>query len=373
MRDALGTVVLAAWAMGCAPIPKNGIPVAPLRAGPPLQSYEQSRPSMGGLLRIVVIAPDGRDDKVEHALGKAFDAADRWEKLLSEWIPDSPVSQINAAAGKEPVAVPDDVIAALEKSLAVSHASNGAFDVSFASMDPIWDFRPDVPHRVPTAEERAAARAHVDWTKIVVSRRDHTVFLPDPKMKISFGGIGQGIGADAAAAELRDAGFDDFVVDESGDEFFAGDGGGKSWKAAIQDPRGERGKTVATIALRDEALTTSGDYEKYFVGDDGIRYHHILDPRTGSPARGLASVTILAQDTTTADGYDTAILAAGPKDGLAVMQSRGLEGILIEAPEDNGGKRVMTVTAGLRKRIDLSAWDGQVVWADARQERGANP
>lgn len=338
----------------------KGVPVAPLRPGTPLVRYEQTRPSMGGLLRMAIVAPDGYDAKADAAFEKAFGEADRWEKLLSEWIPESPVSQVNANAGKEPVKVPAEVIAAFKRAITVSHASKGAFDVTFAGMDKVWDFREGAEHRVPTPAERDAARTKVDWEKIAIDERAGTVFLPEEGMKAGFGGMGQGIGADAAAAQLKKAGFDDFVVDMSGDAFFAGDAGGEAWKAAIQDPRGEQGKTVAQLEVRDQAVETSGDYEKFFLVD-GIRYHHVLDARTGAPSRGLASVTVVADDVTTADAYGTAIFASGITDGLALLVARKLQGVLITAPEE-GAPSVMMVTKGLKERIDLSGWQGKVVW-----------
>lgn len=348
----------------------KGVPVAPLRPGTPLVRYAQTRPCMGSLLRIEIVAPDGYDAKVDAALERAFAEADRWERLLSEWIPDSPVSRVNAAAGKAPVSVPAEVIAAFKMAVTVSHASKGAFDVSFAGMDRIWDFRPEAEHRVPTPAEREAARARVDWRKIAIDPGAGTVFLEEEGMKVGFGGMGQGIGADAAAHAIKEAGFDDFFVDLSGDAFFAGDAGGAAWRAAIQDPRGARGVTVATIELRDQAVETSGDYEKFFLGPDGVRYHHILDPRTGAPARGLASVTVVAEDVTTADAYGTAVFASGPTDGLALLLMRRLQGVLITAPEE-GAAPVMMVTEGLKDRIDTSGWNGPLVWIAGPTKNGA--
>lgn len=338
----------------------KGVPVAPLRAGTELVRYEQTRPSMGGLLKITIVAPDGYDARADAVLGDAFAQADRWEKLLSEWIPDSPVSKVNAAAGKEPVAVPKEVIAAFKRGLSVSEASKGAFDLTFAGMDRVWDFREGAAYRVPTAAERETARAKVDWKKIVIDETAGTVFLKEEGMRAGFGGLGQGIGADAAAGEIKRAGFDDFAVDLSGDAFFGGDPGGAPWRASIQDPRGERGKTVATIDVRDQAVETSGDYEKFFV-EGGVRYHDVLDARTGLPSRGLCSVTVVADDVTTADAYGTAVLASGTTDGVALLLSKKLEGVLITAPEE-GAPSVMMVTRGLKERIDTRGFGGKIVF-----------
>ena len=343
----------------------KGVPVAPLRPGTPLIRYEHSRPSMGGTLTIGIVAPEGYDAPVARALETAFGAADRWESLLSEWVAESPVSQVNASAGKAPVAVPKEVIATFKLALTLSHASRGAFDVTVAGMGGLWDFRPDAPHTVPTLAEREAALAHVNWTKVQVDEQAGTVFLPEEGMKAGFGGLGRGIGADAAAVELEKAGFGDFFVDLSGDAFYAGDAGGKAWSAKIPDPRGDSGETVATVQIRNQAVETSGDYETFFIAD-GVRYHPVLDARTGAPSRGLASVTVVADDATTADGYGTAILAAGPTEGLALLLARKLQGVLITAPED-GAPSVMMVTRGLEGRIDTSGWDGRVVWVGDKE------
>src|SRR3954469_20265547 len=128
----IGTGLLLLAGCGLA---KNGVGVTPRRAGVALSRYSQTRPSMGGLLTITVIAGEDADARVDAALGRAFEAVDQWEKRLSEWIPDSPVSQINAAAGKKPVAVSAEVIHAFKDAAAVSRASQGSFDISYAGMD----------------------------------------------------------------------------------------------------------------------------------------------------------------------------------------------------------------------------------------------
>lgn len=139
---------------------------------------------------------------------------------------------------------------------------------------------------------------------------------------------------DVAASVLREEGFDDFAVDLSGDAYFAGDAGGEAWKAVIEDPRGPRGTVVATIAVRDGAVGSSG----------------------------LSAVTVLARDVTTADAAGAAALAAGPVDGLALLRARGLDAVLISAPEGEGRPAVMTVTEGLKGVLDASAWKGEIQW-----------
>lgn len=300
LRPALA---LAAFPVAVACGPKAGVGVAPLRPGPAQIRYEQTRPSMGGLLVIRIVAPESRERKVERTLEKAFAAAAEWEAILSASKPESHVSRINAAAGIEPVAVPQDVIDAFKKGVTISHASKGTFD------------------------------ATIDWTKIGIDEVARTVFLPESGMKISFDGMGRGIGADAAATVLREEGFDDFVVDLSGDAYFAGDAGGESWKAAIQDPSGPRGTVVATLAVRDGAVASSG----------------------------LSGVTVLASDVTTADAWGTAASAAGPVEGLALLRARGLDAVLISAPEE-GRPAVLTATEGLKDVLDVSAWKGEIQW-----------
>ncbi|HVO31453.1 MAG TPA: FAD:protein FMN transferase [bacterium] len=322
---ALAPIAMATAGCGLA---KNGVGVAPRRPGTELARYET--PAGAGAVHVVIVAEADRDEKVHDALAHAAEAAETWTNLLAEG-PGSAVARINDAAGKEPVEVGDDVCAVFRRAAAFSHASKGAFDVTAAAEDP----------------------AHIDWKKVDVDPRGHTVFLSDAGMKVTLAGIAPGIAIEAARESLQNDGFDDFEIDGHHARYFGGDAGGAPWRAAIDDPH-DPGRVLATVTLRDEALATASE-----TG-------HILDPKTGAPARGFSSVTVLASDTTTAYGYGVAVFAAGPEAGTEILLARGLQGVLVTS-SSGGAASTISVTAGLKGRIDLSTWTGGVRWLEAKR------
>ncbi len=308
------------------------------------EAHRQARPQMGTMVEIVVWSDDaGAADK---AIQAAFNEIDRLEKLLSEWIPGSQISNINKHGAARPVAVGAEVLTVLQHGLEIGKASTGAFDVSWAAMRGLWKFDKDTP-RLPDKAAVAAAAALVDHRLITVNEAARTVRLGKRGMAIGLGAIAKGYAVDRAAALLHARGFKDVLVNGGGDVMARGSKAGTPWRIGVQHPRAKHGELLAVVALKDESLVTSGDYERFMV-IDGQRYHHILNPRTGMPARGAMSVSVIAPTAMDADALSTAAFVMGPKDGLAFLEKRpGVEGLIV----DSAGK--IHMTSGAAKRISL--------------------
>lgn len=258
--------------------------------------------SMGGGLRVIVRCPT----EAQHpaCLSEAVAARTRVEQIharATDWTAEGELHQLNAAAGGEPVAVSVDVVRMLYRAQDVSQATRGAFDVTIGALWGLWDFDAGV---IPSSDDLAAKLALVDWRKLRVEP-DHAR-LNEPGMAATLGGIAQGYAAQRALEQIPSK--HEAIVDVSGDLCARG-----TWTVDVQDPRGPRGASVASVDLTSACLSTSGDYEKGFVRD-GVRYHHILDARTGMPGAGAWSATVVASDGAVADALATALIVLGPDE-----------------------------------------------------------
>ena len=238
--------------------------------------------AMGSKLTLQALTSDpGRADAAFDAIFAEFDRLDR---LLSVWKPESDVVKVNAAAGVSPVAVGPDLIDVLRTARQMSEWTHGKFDVTFGALSDIWKFDQDQDDSVPTAEQIAVRRPLVDYKAIEVDAAAHTVFLRRQGMRMHLGGIGKGYAVEHAVQILRDRGFHNFLIQAGGDMYVAGLKRGRPWRLGIADPRNPT-QSFGTLDLSDGTFSTSGDYERAFIRN-GVRYHHIIDPETGMPARG---------------------------------------------------------------------------------------
>lgn len=302
----------------------------------PATTIRLSRPLMGTLWTIEV-CDGGRAREAREAMDGAYAELRRIDGLMSEWKPESPISQVNAAAGLHPVEVPAELREMLERAIGYSRLTEGAFDITWRGMGKIWKF--EDPFTPPTAAAVNAARRNVNFRAIQIE--GNRVYLPQKAMSIGLGGIAKGYAVDRAFAVLRNAGFANFMVDSGGDVRVAGARDGVPWRLGIQHPRRERGTLLGTVGPRDQAVVTSGDYERFRIVD-GVRYHHIIDVRTGWPASAASSVTVLTPTAEQGVVLAKAIFILGPEKGLALARSQGLEALLIEP---SGGRHA---TAGLQ-------------------------
>ena len=252
----------------------------------------------------------------------------RIESLISSWNPNSQTSQINRNAGIQPVKVDWEVFALIRRALKVAQLTQGAFDPSFAAIDQVWRFDGSMKG-LPSEEKIRASVRHIDFRRVILNPQDTTVFLEGKEMKLSFGAIGKGYAANRARQVMRSHGVAHGLVNAGGDLICWGKKeGNRDWRIGIADPE-KKGQVRAWLNINDLAVVTSGDYEK-FAMIDGVRYAHIIDPRTGYPARGLRSVSILCPDAELADALATAVFVLGKEEGVSLVnQLRGIEAILI--------------------------------------------
>jgi thiamine biosynthesis lipoprotein len=289
--------------------------------------YKKKLALIGSPFEITVIAKDTIEGN-EYA-NLAVGEVKRIENLISDWIPTTQISQVNQNSGIKPIKVDDEVFNLVERAVKISKITHGAFDISYASMDKIWKFDGSMKE-MPTPEAIKKSVERIGYQKIVLDKQKSTIFLKDAGMKLGLGGIGQGYIADKIKDLLQSKGCTSGIVNVSGDiNTWGKQPNGKPWTVAIVNPM-NKNKVFATFPLEDSAVETSGSYEKY-VTFNGIRYSHIIDPRTGYPATGIISVSVFAKQTEIADALATGIFVLGVEVGLdLVNQIKGIECVIVD-------------------------------------------
>ena len=261
------------------------------------------------------------------AMQAVIDEMQRTDRLMSTYKPESQLSQVNAHAHERPVRVDADILDVVERGLEMSRLSAGAFDITYASVGYLYDYR---AHQRPSEAQIAEALPGVDWRQVQVDRAAGTIRFLRPGVRIDLGGIAKGYAVDRSVERLRALGIRHAMVNAGGDTRLLGDRRGKPWVVGIRDPRNE-GRMVTRLPLADEAISTSGDYERYFE-EDGVRYHHILEPGTGRPAREVRSATVLGADATLTDALSTAVFVLGVARGMElVARLEGVEAVIVDA------------------------------------------
>jgi thiamine biosynthesis lipoprotein len=298
---------------------------------------------MGTLVTITAVAET--ESTAQAAAKSGFTEIRRLEELLSTWIPTSELSRVNAAAGSAAVHVSPETMEVVQRSLQAADMTDGGFNIAIGSAVEAWSVTER--QHIPTDTELQQLIPLVDLHGVHVDVRDQTISLERAGMRIDVGGIGKGYAADRAVEMMRKAGADAGVVALSGDiKTFGRLPNGLRFPIGIQHPRRERA-VLAWIDLQDEAISTAGDYERFFERD-GVRYHHILDPKTLQPARRCQSVTVIAREGVWADGLDTGIFVMGPERGMDLVEHLpDVEAIIVDADG-----RVL-VSSGLKNRIRL--------------------
>ncbi len=301
---------------------------AALASASSAETVKDVRKKMGSRFEITAVHADL--ETAGRAIDSAYAEIDRIESMISSWRPASITSEVNRQAGRQPVEVPEELFNLVRRSLKLSELTSGAFDVTFAGLGGLWDFKAEEP-RLPQAEAIRAALIHVGYRKVVLDPTEQTIFIKDPETRIGFGAIGKGYAANRAVFVLKENGIRSGVVSAGGDLVaFGRREDGRLWDIGIAHPL-HRDQIFAHLPLSEQAVVTSGDYES-FVTIDGKQYAHILDPRTGYPVEHLRSVTIVCPDAELADGLATAVFVLGPQEGLKLLNAlRGIEGMLVDA------------------------------------------
>ena len=331
-------LMTAGWVIGCR---SDG--TFSLRASHAFVKRAQMH--MGSLVTLTAVAPT--HTIAQEAVAEGFTEIRRLEAIWSTWIPTSEISQINAAAGRRPVAVSNETMVLLRRSMEVFQVTHGSFNIALGPVVDAWGI--GRTPRVPGAQELDRLRSLIELSSIQLDPEAGTVYLPESGMRIDIGGIGKGYAADLTVAVLRNRGATGGVVALAGDIRTFGDlPDGQPFPFGIPHPR-KSDAVLARLDLKDEAVSTAGDYQRYFE-QDGVVYHHILDPRTLRPARECQSVTIVAKEGVWADGLDTGIFVLGPERGMALIESLpDVEGVIVDADGH------MRVSNGLQARIRMEA------------------
>ena len=341
MRRVIALLVLCSPVAGC--LSREPPAAAEVRG----HLVERTRTSMGSDVHFTAWTAD--EPAALAAFDEAFAEFDRLDALLSVWKDGSDVIRLNAAAGRERVHVSPDTITVLQMAKQAGDWTGGKFDVTFGALAEVWKFDHDQDNRVPTPAEIAARLPRVDYTAVEIDEAARTAFLARPGVRVHLGGIGKGYAVDRAVAILRRRGVTNFMIQSGGDMYASGLRDDRPWRAGIRDPRGSADAIFATLDLVDATFSTSGDYERFFF-EGGRRYHHLLDPDLGQPARGCRSVTIVTGRAIVADALSTGVFVAGPDAGLALIERLpDVEGVIVTAENQ------VLVSSGLKDKLTLLA------------------
>ncbi|GAO03458.1 FAD:protein FMN transferase [Anaeromyxobacter sp. PSR-1] len=325
--------------------------LALLSLAPPLEGeLRESRPGMGTLLTVAVVAPP---ERARAGIDAAFAVFDRVDRVMNEWRPDSPLSRLNARAGRGWVTLPADLCEVLRIARRGARETGGLFDPTWAAVSELWRF--DGTEQAPPPDDAVRARcALVGWRGLELRARRGgpgcEARLQRAGMKVGLGGLAKGWAVDRAARRLRALGLRDFLLQAGGDLYAAGRRGGAPWHVAIRDPRGGPLDAMAALDVSDRAFSTSGDYEHAFEAG-GRRYHHLIDPRTCRPSPASRAVTVLARTAVEAEILGKAAFLEGGEAGLARVEAAGAAAILV------GGDGAVRVSPALAGRLVRAARD----------------
>ena len=305
-----------------------------------LVQVRDNRPLMG---TAVEMALEGTDDtRLRQAMDDAYREMTRLSDMMNHYNPQSVVSAINDAAGRQPVAVPPELMQVLKMARAVSERTHGAFDITVGSLKG-WRFNPEHPE-MPTPAQIKAQLSRVNYRDVILDEAAGTAFLKQPGMRIDLGGIAKLYILDAGMQVLKRNGVEHAMLNGGGDVEVMGTIQGHPWRVGIRDPRAPE-QLLAAVELTRGFVASSGDYERYFMRN-GRRYHHILDPRTGYPTQGPHGVTLVADDLDRVNGLGAAIMVLGAAEGRELIsQTPGLDGLIV----DRDGS--LWVSPGLEKRL----------------------
>lgn len=310
-----------------------------------LKSFKETRVLMNTFVGVEVFAGDST--KAYRAMWAAFDEMERVSKLLSNYDPESEVCRLNAYAGKGKMEVSRELYYVLKRSVEWGRITDGAFDVTLGPVLRLWGFS-GVKPQIPSKDDLQSGLKLVGYRHLLVDPKCPQVSLTLRGMNLDLGGVAKGYVVDRAVEVLKAQGIANAIVDAGGDLRVLGHNpNGQRWRIGIRHPR-RVNELIGVVEVDSGAVTTSGDYERFFF-KGGVRYHHIIDPRTGMPARGCVSVTILAPSALDADALATAVFVLGPQKGTELINRLpGVEGVIFY---EEGGELKSVVSNGLKGRI----------------------
>lgn len=307
--------------------------------------YKESRIAMDTICTITVVSSSKRQAK--EAVDAGFTEIKRLEGLLNFFSPDSEITAINRSSGYKPVRVSKETLNIIKKAVRISDYTNGAFDLAIGPLTRLWGFSDKTIPDVPKAQKIKNILPLVDYRKIKINDSTSEIFLEKRGMELDPGGISKGYAADKAIEVIKSSGIKAALVAIGGDiRGFGLKPDGSPWRVGIQNPRpksglkaqgspplaegvGDEEDVFVTFYLKDMAVSTSGDYQRFFI-KEGRRYHHIFNPKTGFPAEGVISVSVIAPEGYMADALSTGIFVLGSEKGIKLLESLGISGIIVD-------------------------------------------
>ena len=305
------------------------------------RTVQKTETIMGTDVSITVVARSMEEGEAAIEAGMA--ELRRLDAMMSLYKETSEITKVNLAAGREPVKVSPEMIEVVEQAAEISRLSGGVFDVTIGPLVVLWQMRLK-EGGVPSDNEIARVRPLVNYQNIVVDRKASTIFLKKTGMIMDFGGM-KGYTADRVADLFRKRGIKNAIIAVAGDIWVLGHrDNGKAWRIGVQHPR-EHDKTLTILDLSDKYVSTSGDYERFVIREKK-RYHHIIDPRTGKPSKGVISVTLVGERGAFIDPLAKVPFILGPEEGMKIVKKLGAEAIIV----DENGKVFMT--DGIKNLLD---------------------
>jgi FAD:protein FMN transferase len=284
----------------------------------------ESKTLMGTDVRVELWAAEEGAGRM--AIATVFQELRRLDEMMNPWNPASELARINREAGGGAMTVSPEITEVVQRALYYSRLSHGAFDISFASVGQYYDYRSG---KAPSSEQLRRSSPDIDYRSIVLDEIQHSIYFTRPGLQIDLGGIAKGYAVDRAIDVLLAAGIKNAVISAGGDSRILGDLGDRPRTIGIRHPR-NKGEYAVMIPLADTAISTSGDYERFFIAD-GERYHHILNPRTGRSAAGVQSASIITARAIDSDALSTTTFVLGVERGLALINSLpGVDAVIID-------------------------------------------
>lgn len=284
-----------------------------------------TRALMGTEVTVYLWSDDA--EQAQTAVASVFEEAARIDRLMSTYKEDSVISEINRLAATRPVVAGDELFSLVQRSLDISVLTLGAFDITYDSVGQHYDFR---SRQRPDTSTVETERKNIDYRFVHLDRAAGTVAFEKDGVRINLGGIAKGYVVERGVDMLRRLGVEHAIVTAGGDTRLLGDRRGRPWVVGIRDPRVD-GQVSMSLPLADEAISTSGDYERFF-DEDGVRYHHIIEPGSGQPASSVHSATVIGPDAVMTDALSTSVFVMGVDRGLRLIAALpDYESVVIDA------------------------------------------
>jgi thiamine biosynthesis lipoprotein len=302
--------------------------------------YEDSRVSMACVYSIVVYGHDLMP--LRQVVNAAFDEVDRIDRMMSHYKPASPLSRINREAHKAPVKVDAELFDFIAECLRYSRESDGAFDITVGPLMKTWGFFRG-EGRMPADAELNEVRSRIGYQRVVLAAKEKTIYFDQAGVELDLGGIAKGYAVDRAVAVLKQQGIANALVSAGGSTIYALGSPPNSlgWEVKVQDPLDHQ-QIAATVRLKDQSLSVSGSYEKFFELN-GVRYSHVMDPRTGRPVQGVLSVAVVTDTGTAGDALDNVFYVLGVERSKASLSKFSATEVIFFLPESDGRWKMVRV------------------------------